>query len=367
MHEETLSEFRRKSRSVNAGGLFIGGGAPVSVQTMTNIPIDDVGANTTMIARLKSLGAELVRLAVRNEDSVKAFREIRRAVDIPICADIHFDYRLAIKSIEAGADKIRINPGNIGSESRVKEVVRAARERGVPIRIGVNGGSIDRNRFSGPTPENLVESALEHVRILEDAGFYDIVVSIKASDLREMIEANRIFSGKTEYPVHVGLTEAGYGQACLVSSSIAIGHLLLQGIGDTIRVSMTGDPADEILAGIEILNSLGLRKAPVRIISCPTCGRTDPSLDLLMLAKRIDREFNERFGPILRERGQTLKVAVMGCEVNGPGEASDADLGLAGGRNGSVVVFSSGRKIKKIDVEEAVEYLLCMAEEYIKA
>ena len=310
-------------------------------------------------------GASLVRLAVMTVDDIPHLKSVIQQTDIPLCADIHFDYRIALGAIEAGIHKIRINPGNIGSEDRTREVVRAAKDRGIPIRIGVNGGSIDRKKYSSPTPEALVDSALSHVMILEDLGFEDIVVSIKASDVMRTVEANELFASKRDYPLHVGLTEAGYGLACTVQSSIAIGSLLLKGLGDTIRVSLTGDPVEEIDIGYEILSSLGLVDHGVRIVSCPTCGRTDPTIDLASIARDIDAEVKARFSSRIKARRSRITIAVMGCEVNGPGEASHADIGIAGARSGQFLLFKKGEKIGKFTADSAVSELLKMVDEMI--
>jgi (E)-4-hydroxy-3-methylbut-2-enyl-diphosphate synthase len=357
---------RRKTRQVRVRNLLMGGNAPVSIQSMTNLPIEDVRGTVDQILRLRERGADLVRIAVRSEDSISHLKEIRREVDMPLSADVHFNYRIAIMAVEAGIDKIRINPGNIGDAEKVREVVKAARERGVPIRIGVNGGSIDRERYPKGTPEDLVSSALDHVRILEDNGFGDIVVSIKSSDLFQTVEANRLFSSKFDYPLHIGLTEAGYGLSCIVQSSIAIGRLLLDGIGDTVRVSMTGDPLEEVDVAKRILESTGMRRAHLRLISCPTCGRTDPGFDVLALARRVESEVERRFGDALKKRPKTLTVAVMGCEVNGPGEASHADVGVAGGRGGSLLLFARGGKLRKITIDSAVDEISAQIDEILK-
>jgi len=348
---------KRKSRAVNAGGLLIGGNNPVVLQSMTNTPIDDIDATLNQIERLENAGAQIVRLAVRNMNAVPRLREIIKSVQIPLVADIHFDYRLALESIDAGISKIRINPGNIGEEWKVKEVVTAASQNSVPIRIGVNGGSIDREKYDHPTPPNLVKSALDHIEILEKLNFHDIVISIKSSDIFNTIEANRLMAKERDYPIHLGLTEAGYGLNSIVQSSIAIGSLLLDGIGDTIRVSMTGDPVDEIQAGRKILESLELKYSPLKIISCPTCGRTSPKLDILSLAMETESKVLEQFQSTLEERKRKLSIAVMGCEVNGPGEASEADFGLAGCQNGQVIIFAKGEKIKRVEYEHAMSEL----------
>lgn len=355
----------KKSRIVKVRDLLIGGDAPVSIQSMTNRPIEDVAGTIAQIERLEKNGAQLVRLALRDENAIPYLKEIRHATKMLLVADIHFDYRLAISAIECGIDKVRINPGNIGGKDRVTEVVKAARDYAVPIRIGVNGGSLDSKRYPHVTPEALVESADEHIVILEDLGFSDIVVSIKSSDVSTTINANRLFAEKFDYPLHIGLTEAGYGLNCIVQSSVALGHLLLEGIGNTIRVSMTGEPDDEPVVARKILESVGLRKPVIQLISCPTCGRTSPELDILGLAKSVDDALQQHFGPVLAKKGQTLTVAVMGCEVNGPGEARHADLGVAGGRHGCMILFKKGVILRKIDVTEVVAALLETAEELL--
>ncbi len=346
--------------------MSIGGDSPVSIQSMTNVPIEDVDSTVRQIISLQMAGADLVRLAVPHEDSIPFLKKIIKRVDIPLSADIHFNYRIAIAAIEAGISKVRINPGNIGSSDRVKEVVKVATEYGVPIRIGVNGGSLDKKKYGSPTPANLVESALEHVRLLEDNNFFDTIVSIKSSNLHQTIEANKLFSKQRDYPIHVGLTEAGYGLGCTVQSSIAIGSLLMDGIGDTIRVSMTGDPVYEIPVAKGILEAVGHRQSNVRIVACPTCGRTDSSLDILSLAKKVEKEINEKFKDKVKKLTKPFEIAIMGCEVNGPGEASHADIGLAGGKNGSMLLFSKGEKLKKLNEKDAVIELMNIAEKILE-
>lgn len=348
----------KKTRIVAIRDLRIGGDYPVSIQSMTNLPIEDVEGTVSQIERLNSEGADLVRLAVRDEDSIDYLKKVRDAVSTPLSADVHFNYRIAIKAIEAGVDKIRINPGNIGDAGRVKEVLKAAKDYSVPIRIGVNGGSVDRKRYASVTPESLVESAMEHVRILEENGFFDIVVSIKSSDLYQTIEANKLFARIRDYPLHIGLTEAGFGTSCIVQSSIAIGHLLLLGIGDTIRVSMTGDPVQEVVVAKRILESIGERNPLIKIISCPTCGRTEPSIDILRIAESAEKALLSRFGKTLEGSGRTVTVAVMGCEVNGPGEAAHADIGAAGGRDGKMLLFAGGKKLRKVETVDVVSVLV---------
>jgi (E)-4-hydroxy-3-methylbut-2-enyl-diphosphate synthase len=353
-----MARQRRKTRQVRAGSLAIGGDAPVSIQSMATVPVERTEDAVAQIRRLAERGAELVRVALRNVEAAECLRTVVPAVTVPLCADVHFDYRIAVAAIDAGARKVRINPGNIGDPKGVREVIRAAKERGVPIRIGVNSGSVDRRKFPAVTPESLVASAMEHVRILEENDFSDIVVSIKSSEIAQTIRANELFAGERDYPMHIGLTEAGYGVACVVQSSVAIGHLLLEGIGDTIRVSMTGDPADEIPVARAILEAAGERTAWVRIVACPTCGRTDPSLDILALAKDVDEAVTARFEQVMKEKGRSLHVAVMGCEVNGPGEAKDADAGLAGIRDGRMILFAKGEKVRVVDHHDAVRALV---------
>jgi (E)-4-hydroxy-3-methylbut-2-enyl-diphosphate synthase len=357
---------RKHTRKVSVRGLVIGGDSLVSIQSMTNLPIEDVDGTIHQIRRLMNEGADLVRIAVRNEDSIEYLKKIRAEVDTPLSADVHFNYKIAIMAIEAGIDKVRINPGNIGSKNKIQEVLKAAKDHNVPIRVGVNGGSIDIKKFGVVSPGTLMESALEHIRILEDNDFTDILVSIKSSDILQTVEANRLFSAIRDYPLHIGLTEAGYGLSCTVQSSIAIGHLLLGGIGDTIRVSMTGDPIDEIAVAKKILESVGERKPIIRIIACPTCGRTDPSLDVRRLAESVENELRSRFEKELRAKEQSITVAVMGCEVNGPGEAAHADFGIAGGREGVMLLFCHGKKIRKIQAKEAVSELLKEIESVLK-
>jgi len=358
--ENIMSSYviRKTTRKVKVGSLSIGGDAPLTIQSMTNIPIENTEGNIRQINELVKNGADIVRIAIRNEQAIAPFGAIVKAVSIPLVADIHFDHRLAIAAINAGASKIRINPGNIGDEWKVREVVIAARANNIPIRIGVNGGSINRKKFSHVTPESLVDSAMENIRILEDNNFEDIIISIKSSDIFNTIEANSLMSGTRNYPIHIGLTEAGYGLSCIVQSSIAIGHLLMNGIGDTIRVSMTGDPVNEAIIGRKILESIDLRYSPVRIVSCPTCGRTAPDIDILGLAESAEKELLANFGEILEKSGKHITVAIMGCEVNGPGEAREADFGLAGCQNGKMLLFARGEKLHTIPAEDAIYELI---------
>ncbi|RJX17825.1 MAG: flavodoxin-dependent (E)-4-hydroxy-3-methylbut-2-enyl-diphosphate synthase [Desulforudis sp.] len=342
---------RRVSRAVKIGRLEIGGGAPVSVQSMTNTDTRDVSSTVDQIRELTAVGCELVRLAVPDADAARALREIRRQVpDVPLVADIHFDYRLAVAVLDAGVDGLRLNPGNIGGRKKVTAVVDAARDRQVPIRIGVNAGSLDRHllsRYGGPTAEAMVESALEHIAILEDLNYPYMKISLKTSDVSLMVKAYRLLAGQMDYPFHVGVTEAGTLRGGLVKSAVGIGILLAEGIGDTIRVSLTASPRHEVWAGYEILKTLGLRRRGVELISCPTCGRTE--IDLIGITEAVE----ERLQGITRP----LKVAVMGCVVNGPGEAREADVGIAGGR-GVGLLFRKGQVLRTVPESELVEALM---------
>ena len=332
---------RENTRVIRAGSVYIGGGSPVTVQSMTNTKTGDVTETVRQILALEDAGCDIIRAAVPDAESAEAIRKIKKEIHIPLVADVHFDYRLALSAIKNGADKVRINPGNIGSPEKVKKVADAAAERGVPIRIGVNGGSLEKAikaKYGRPCAEAIVESAMGHIAILEALDFGDICVSLKSSDAAETVKAYKLIAEKTDYPLHVGLTEAGTLFGATVKSSAAIGSVLLSGIGDTIRVSVTGDPLEEVRIGRELLRALRLGdKGLVEFVSCPTCGRT--SVDLIGLAEKIEAMLRdaERRGLI----GNKIKVAVMGCAVNGPGEASDADIGLAGGKN-EVLLFEKG-------------------------
>ncbi|MBE3592639.1 MAG: flavodoxin-dependent (E)-4-hydroxy-3-methylbut-2-enyl-diphosphate synthase [Thermoanaerobacter sp.] len=335
---------------VKIGNKKIGGNNPILVQSMTNTDTHDIGKTIEQIKRLEAEGCDIIRVAVPDIKAAEAIKEIKKNINIPLVADIHFDYRLAIKSIENGADKIRINPGNIGREENIKKVVEIAKERGIPIRIGVNSGSLEKeilHKYKGVTAEAVVESALKNVLILEKLGFYDIVISLKTPNVPLTIEAYKLASSKVNYPLHVGITEAGTIEAGTIKSAIGIGTLLYLGIGDTIRVSLTGDPVHEVRVGRQILRSLGLLKEGVEIISCPTCGRT--KIDLIRLAEEVEKRTKHIKKP--------LKVAVMGCVVNGPGEAKEADIGIAGG-DGEGIIFKKGKVYKKVKEEELVEELM---------
>lgn len=340
------------TKRINIGGIPIGGGAKITVQSMTNTKTGDVASTVKQIHELENAGCDIIRVAVPDIEAAQAIKEIKKQIKIPIVADIHFDYRLAIESIKNGADKIRLNPGNIGGADRVAAVAAAAKERGVPIRIGVNGGSLDKellDKYKAPTAEAIVESAGKHIKMLENCDFGDIAVSLKTSDVRRTIEAYKLFSEKYDYPLHVGITESGSRFKGTVKSSVGIGAILAMGIGDTIRVSLTGSPVEEVKVGREILKSLGLAEKGVEIISCPTCGRT--RVDLASIADEIADKTSKI--------NKNITVAVMGCAVNGPGEAKEADLGVACGK-GDGLLFKKGEIIGKVKENEIVSKLMEM-------
>ena len=343
---------RRKSRVVKAGNVKIGGNNPISVQSMLCVPAEDSEGNVRQALALQKAGCEIIRLTVPNKEAIKTLYAVKEAVNIPVVADIHFDYRCALESVAAGVDKIRINPGNIGDEEKVRAVAEACRLNGVPIRIGVNGGSLEKEllaKYGSPTPEAMVESAMNHIKLLEKYDFNDIVVSIKSSDVSKMVSAYRLMAQKCDYPLHLGVTEAGTKNMALIKSAAGIGSLILDGIGDTIRVSMTTDPVNEVKAGFDILKAVGVKTDCVQIVSCPTCGRT--KINLFELADKVEKATEHIHKP--------LKVAVMGCVVNGPGEAREADIGVAGG-DGCGVIFKNGEVIKKVSEDEIVPELLRM-------
>ena len=338
------------TRQINVGGVLIGGGAPVVIQSMLNTKTTDVSASLEQIRKLKTAGCQIARLAVPNMASAKTFAEICKESALPLVADIHFDYKLAIAAAEGGASKIRINPGNIGGEDRVKAVVDVCKDKKIPIRIGVNGGSLDKKlleKYGHPTAEALVESAFEHLELLEKYGFYDSCMSMKSSNVPTMVAAARLFRSKCDYPLHIGVTETGPVRMGLMKSAMGIGALLLDGIGDTIRVSLTDDPVEEVYAAKDILKAAGLRKEGVNIISCPTCGRTQ--IDLIGLVNKVDEA--------LKDCQKPITVAVMGCIVNGPGEAREADIGIAGG-DGCGMLFEKGQQIEKLPYDELLPALL---------
>ena len=341
---------RKETKKIKVGDIYIGGNSKIAIQSMTNTDTRDVKATINQILRLEEAGCDIVRCAVPDMEAAEAIKGIVKGINIPLVADIHFDYRLALKAIENGISKLRINPGNIGSVERVEIVAKAAKEKNIPIRIGVNSGSLEKEllkKHGRVCPEALVESALNHVKILEDISFDDIAISIKSSDVTQMIESYRLISEKVNYPLHVGVTEAGTIWRGTIKSSVGIGALLSQGIGDTIRVSLTGDVVEEVKVGKEILKSLGYIKEGVEFVSCPTCGRTQ--IDLIKIAEEVENK--------LSKLDKNIKVAVMGCVVNGPGEAREADIGIAGGK-GEGLIFKKGEIIKKVKEEDLVEELL---------
>lgn len=339
---------RRKSIPVRVGDVIVGGNAPISVQSMTNTDTRDVKATVAQISELAELDCEIVRLAVPDMQAAESLAEIKKQASVPLIADIHFDYRLALAALDAGIDGLRLNPGNIGEPERVKTVVKAAAERDVPIRIGVNAGSMIRNADSGMTiPQQMVEAAMEHIRILEDLDFFQIKVALKAFDVPTTIEAYRDIATKIPYPLHIGITEAGTPRTGIIRSSVGIGALLSMGIGDTLRVSLTTNPREEVITGYEILKSLNLRQHGPVMVSCPTCGRTE--VDLVSIAERVEKELLSVTKPV--------KVAVMGCIVNGPGEAKDADVGIACGK-GRAVLFKKGEQVRTIEEKDFISALM---------
>jgi (E)-4-hydroxy-3-methylbut-2-enyl-diphosphate synthase len=341
---------RRKTRQIFVGPVRIGGDAPISIQSMTKTDTRDIRRTILQIRRLEEAGCEIVRVAVVDEEAARAIAEIKKGIKIPLIADIHFHYRLALKALESGADGLRINPGNIGGRDRLKAVVVEAKKRSVPIRIGVNAGSLEKDilkRFGGATSEAMVTSALRTIEWMEALGFHLIKVSLKASDVLRTVEAYRLFSQKADYPLHLGITEAGKGSGAIIKSSIGIGLLLHEGIGDTLRVSLTSDPVEEVRVGYEILRALKIRQRGVEIVSCPTCGRCE--VNLTHLVKKVEKGVQKVFLPIT--------VAIMGCVVNGPGEAKEADIGIAAGK-GVGVLFKRGRVVRKIGEAEFASVLL---------
>lgn len=334
----------KKTRAVKVGNIIIGGDNNIVIQSMTNTMTGDVEATIAQIKRLEEVGCQLVRMTINNMEAAEAIKEIKKRVSIPLAADIHFDYKLALAAMENGIDKLRINPGNIGADENVTKVVQMAKEKNIPIRIGVNSGSLEKEilkKYGSPTADAMVESAMYHIGLLEKNDFHNIIVSLKSSNVKMMVEAYRKISEKVNYPLHLGVTEAGTAFQGTVKSAIGIGSLLVDGIGNTIRVSLTEDPVKEIKVAKEILKVLGLLEAGVEIVSCPTCGRTE--IDLIGLAKKVEKEFEKE--------NRKIKIAVMGCVVNGPGEAREADYGVAGGK-GEGVLFKKGQIVKKVKESE---------------
>ncbi len=349
---------RKITRQISVGNVKIGGGAPISVQSMTNTKTADTKSTVEQILRLKDAGCDIVRLAVPDIDAAQNLGNIISAVDVPLVADIHFDYKLALESINQGIAALRLNPGNIGGAAHVREVVAAAKEKNIPIRIGVNAGSLSRKllqKYGGPTAEALVESALEHVKILEDEKFFDIKISLKAHDVPLTLKAYRLISNSVDYPLHLGITEAGTVNTGVIKSAVGIGTLLAEGIGDTIRVSLTGDPVEEVKVANEILKSLGLRDYGATLIACPTCGRT--TIDLPKIAEQVEKK--------LATVKKNITVAVMGCIVNGPGEARTADVGIAGS-DGNGIVFRKGEIVRRVPEDKLVDELFAEIDNLVK-
>ena len=351
-----MSYKRRLSREVTVGNVKIGGNNPISVQSMTTTDTRDPKSTIEQIKRLEAVGCDIVRVAVPDMEAAKCIGEIKAGVNIPVIADIHFDHRLALEAIEQGIDGVRINPGNIGSIEKVKAVVEKCKERNLKIRIGVNGGSLEKElleKYGSATPEALVESALGHVKILEDLDFHNIVISLKSSDIYKTLEAYELISKKVDYPLHIGITESGSVKKGTIKSSIGVGALLLKGIGDTLRISLTGDPTEEIIVGKEILRSLDLLNDKIKVVSCPTCGRCN--IDLINTVNEVESKISHM--------DKNITVAIMGCAVNGPGEAREADIGIAGGK-GEGLLFKKGEIVRKIKGDRLVEELLEEIEKY---
>ena len=347
--KEGAAMYREHTKTIKIGNQVIGGGHPVLIQSMTNTKTEDVAATVAQILTLEKAGCQIIRCAVPTMEAARALGEIKKQIHIPLVADIHFDYKLAIAAMENGADKIRINPGNIGSRERIQAVVDVAKERQIPIRVGVNSGSLEKElveKYHGVTAEGLVESALDKVKIIEDMGYDQLVISIKSSDVLMCAKAHELIAQKTDYPLHVGITEAGTLFSGNIKSAVGLGIILYQGIGDTIRVSLTGDPAEEVKSARLILKTLGLRKGGVEVVSCPTCGRT--KIDLIGLANQVET--------MVQDIPLDIKVAVMGCVVNGPGEAKEADLGIAGG-DGVGLLIKHGEVVKKVPETELLDTL----------
>ncbi len=345
-----MSIIRIKTKTVKIGNVVIGGDNPVAVQSMTKTLTSNVKATIEQIKALESAGCQIIRCAVKDQSDARSLKEIKKGISIPLIADIHFDHKLALIALESGIDKLRINPGNIGNEEKIKAVVSSAKEKNVPIRIGVNSGSLEKEilaKYGHPTAEALVESALKHIGILEDLDFNNIIISIKSTDVPRTIDAYKLLSSKVDYPLHLGITESGTPKVGIIKSSVGIGAILAQGIGDTIRVSLTGDPVEEVRVAYGILKSLGYYSKGVEIISCPTCGRLGYNME------KVVAEIEEKTRDIVKP----IRIAIMGCVVNGPGEASEADIGIAGG-DGQAVIFKKGIMIKKIAEQNIVEELM---------
>lgn len=344
-----------KSKIINVGNVLIGGGNPISVQSMTTTDTKDIKSTVEQIKSLEDAGVDIVRLAVLDIEAAKAIKDIKKSTAISLIADIHFDYRLALESIKSGIDALRLNPGNIKDKNKVKEVIKEAKERNIAIRVGVNGGSLDRAKYKEVTPENMVKSAADHIKLMEDLEFTNIKVSLKSSDIKTTIEANELFRSRYVYPLHLGVTEAGTLRSSLIKSTSALSHLLLQGIGDTIRYSITGDPVEEVLAGRMLLKFLKLRNEPsVEIISCPTCGRCQVNVEYL--ASSVEK--------YVQNIRKNITIAIMGCVVNGPGEAKHADFGVAGASDGNYIFFEKDELPLKISKDSVLDFIIKKIEKY---
>ncbi len=355
MDIQNINDIRKKVRTVKIGNILIGSDNPISVQSMTNTDTRDIKSTVEQIKSLENSGVDIVRLAVLDMDAAKAIKEIKKQTKVPLIADIHFDHNLALESMKSGIDALRLNPGNIKNKEKVKEVIREAKERNLPIRVGVNGGSLDRSIYKEVTPENMVKSAAEHIKLMEDLDFTNIKVSLKSSDIKTTIEANMLFREKFNYPIHLGVTEAGTLRSSLIKSTSALSFLIMQGIGDTIRYSITGDPVEEVMAGKMLLKFLGLRKEPsIEIISCPTCGRCQVNVE--EVASFIEKH--------VQNIKKNITIAIMGCVVNGPGEARHADFGVAGTGDGNFIFFEKNNEPIKVLGDNIIDFLTKKIEEF---
>ena len=355
MNIDNINDIRKKVKTVNIGNILIGGNNPISIQSMTNTDTRDIKSTAEQIKSLEDAGVDIVRLAVLDMDAAKAIKEIKKQTKVPLIADIHFDYRLALESMESGIDSLRLNPGNIKDKEKVKEVIKEAKNRNLTIRVGVNGGSLDRSIYKEVTPENMVKSAAEHIKLMEDLDFTNIKVSLKSSDIKTTIDANVLFREKFDYPIHLGVTEAGTLRSSLIKSTSALSYLIMQGIGDTIRYSITGDPVEEVMAGKMLLKFLGIRNEPsIEIISCPTCGRCQVNVE--EVASFIEKH--------VQNIKKNITIAIMGCVVNGPGEARHADFGVAGTGDGNFIFFEKENEPIKVAKDNIINFLTKKIEEF---
>ena len=355
MNIDNINDIRKKVKTVKIGNILIGGNNPISIQSMTNTDTRDIKSTAEQIKSLEDAGVDIVRLAVLDMDAAKAIKEIKKQTKVPLIADIHFDYRLALESMESGIDSLRLNPGNIKDKEKVKEVIKEAKNRNLTIRVGVNGGSLDRSIYKEVTPENMVKSAAEHIKLMEDLDFTNIKVSLKSSDIKTTIDANVLFREKFDYPIHLGVTEAGTLRSSLIKSTSALSYLIMQGIGDTIRYSITGDPVEEVMAGKMLLKFLGIRNEPsIEIISCPTCGRCQVNIE--EVASFIEKH--------VQNIKKNITIAIMGCVVNGPGEARHADFGVAGTGDGNFIFFEKENEPIKVAKDNIINFLTKKIEEF---